>query len=57
MASQGEADVICSMLRAAGVQCTERLADSIETSGNWRDILVAESDLATARELLARAEA
>jgi len=32
------------------------MADSIETSGNWREILVAEADLSAARELLARAE-
>jgi GNAT superfamily N-acetyltransferase len=55
--SQGEADVICSMLRVEGIKCAERLADSIETSGNWREILVAESDLAAARELLDSAEA
>ena len=57
VASQGEADVICSMLRAEGIECAERMADSIETSGNWREVLVAESDLASARALLASAEA
>jgi type III secretory pathway lipoprotein EscJ len=55
--SQGEADVICSMLRAEGIKCADRMADSIETSGNWREVLVAESDLTYARELLASASA
>lgn len=53
VASQGEADLICSLLRAEGIKCTERMADSIESSGGWREILVLESDLASARELLA----
>lgn len=57
VASQGEADVICSMLRTEGIECAQRMADSIETSGNWQEVLVAESDLASARELLASAEA
>jgi type III secretory pathway lipoprotein EscJ len=56
VASQGEADVICSLLRAEGIKCAERMADSIESSGGWREILVSESDLASARELLASAE-
>lgn len=55
VAGQGEADVICSLLRAAGIGCAERMADSIESSGGWREILVSESDLAPARELLASA--
>lgn len=52
VASQGEADVICSLLRSEGIKCAERMADSLETSGGWREILVSESDLASARELL-----
>jgi hypothetical protein len=31
VASQGEADVICSMLRAEGIECAERMPDSIES--------------------------
>jgi hypothetical protein len=57
VASQGEADVICSMLRAEGIKCAERVADSIESIGNWREVLVAEADLTQARELLASAQA
>jgi type III secretory pathway lipoprotein EscJ len=51
VASQGEADVICSLLRSEGIQCSDRMTDSID-SGGWREILVPESDLAAARELL-----
>lgn len=56
VSSQGEADVICSLLRSEGIKCAERMADSIESSAGWREILVSESDLASARELLASAE-
>jgi type III secretory pathway lipoprotein EscJ len=56
VASQSEADVICSLLRAEGIKCSDRPADSIETSGGWREILVSESDLASARKLLASSE-
>jgi hypothetical protein len=54
--SQGEADVICSMLRAEGIKCAERLTESVESFSNRREILVAEADLALARELVASAE-
>ena len=57
VASQGEADVICSLLRAHGIRCAERMADSIESSGGWREIMVPEADLASARQLLESAEA
>jgi Putative prokaryotic signal transducing protein len=54
--SQGEADVICSLLRAHGIDCSERGADlSAERGGGflgWREILVGEEDLRVARELL-----
>jgi hypothetical protein len=53
VASQGEADVICSLLRSEGIECAQRMADSIETSGGWREILVSKADFASARELLA----
>jgi hypothetical protein len=56
VASQGEADVICSLLRAHGIRCAERMVDSIESSGGWREILVPEGDLALAREVVASAE-
>jgi hypothetical protein len=55
MANEGEADVICSMLRVEGIECSTHPADSIESIGDWVEIVVDESDLAAARELLASA--
>jgi hypothetical protein len=56
VASQGEADVICSLLRASGIRCSERAAsESGEPAavGGWREILVASDDLDAAREVMA----
>jgi hypothetical protein len=54
--SQGEADVICSLLRAHGIECSERATDfSAEQGGGWggqREVLVRQADLASAQELL-----
>jgi hypothetical protein len=55
VASQGEGDVICSMLRAEGIKCDERSTVGADESGTWREVLVEESDLAAAQELLAGA--
>jgi len=33
--SQGEADVICSLLRAHGLQCSERSLEGIGRGGGW----------------------
>jgi len=56
VASQGEADVICSLLRAHGIKCAERATNlSAEQGGGWggqREVLVAEPDLVSAQELL-----
>jgi hypothetical protein len=55
--SQGEADIICSLLRLNGIGCGDRAANlSAERGGGfggWREILVSEDDLDAARELLA----
>jgi hypothetical protein len=56
VATQGEADVICSFLRVNGIECAERAADTGERGGGFggrREILVTEGDLEGARELLA----
>ena len=58
VASQGEADVICSLLRAHGIECGERTTkisahDSGSGYGGWREALVRETDLAAACDLLA----
>jgi len=54
--SQGEADVICSLLRAHGIRCDERTADvsaGAPPFGGWREILVRDDELEAARLLLA----
>jgi hypothetical protein len=59
VATQGEADVICSLLRAHGIDCAERATDaSAERGGGyggWREVFVSETDLGAARELIAAA--
>jgi putative signal transducing protein len=56
--NQGEADVICGMLRAAGIKCADRAAQAgglpglMGSAGSWREILVSEEDLEAARKLL-----
>jgi hypothetical protein len=55
--SQGEADVICSLLRTHGIRCADRAANiSAERGGGfggWREIMVSNHDADSARELLA----
>ena len=55
--SQGEADVICSLLRAYEIRCADRAAGlSAERGGGfggWREVLVSPEDLDAARELIA----
>ena len=54
--SQGEADVICSLLRAHGIRCSERGASEYgepAAVGGWREILVGTDDLDAAREVIA----
>ena len=57
--TQSEAEVVCGMLRAAGIKCGERAANVsalpgvLASGGGWREILVSESDLEEAQKLLA----
>ena len=55
--SQGEADVICSLLRAHGIECGERATDysAEECWGAQREVLVRQADLAVAKELISTA--
>jgi hypothetical protein len=55
--SRGEADIIRSLLHTAGIKCADRAADPVGSSEAWREILVEESDLEDAREVLASARA
>ena len=56
VASQTEADIICSLLRENGIKCGDRATDvaiqGMGGSGGWREILVSEDQLDAARELL-----
>jgi hypothetical protein len=54
-----EADVVCGLLRSAGIECASRDTEAIDssleefTAAGPREILVRASDLDAARELLA----
>jgi hypothetical protein len=57
-----EADVVCGLLRSAGIECghrvteeTDSLLEGIAADGP-REILVHEADLETARALLAESQ-
>jgi hypothetical protein len=55
VSSELEAETICSMLRAEGIECGLQRTD-VSGAGwgpqGWTEVLVAESDLARAEELL-----
>jgi hypothetical protein len=52
----GEAEMLCGLLRAEGILCNHRETDvaagDLASFGGWREVLVDESDLERARELL-----
>lgn len=59
VSGEPEADIVCGLLRSAGIDCayrdTEAIDSSLEefTAAGPREILVRASDLDAARELLA----
>ena len=59
VASGPEADIVCGLLRSAGIECGYRDTKAIDlpleelTEAGPREILVHSSDLEAARELLA----
>ena len=59
VASEGEADIVCGLLRTAGIDCdyrdTEAIDSSLEefTPAGPRETIVHEADLEAARELIA----
>jgi Putative prokaryotic signal transducing protein len=59
VSGEPEADVVCGLLRSAGIDCAYRDTDSIDssleefTAAGPREILVRASDLDAARELIA----
>jgi len=64
VSGEPEAEVVCGLLRSAGIDCAYRDTEAIDSQGALedftpsgpREILVRESDLEAARELLAPAE-
>jgi Putative prokaryotic signal transducing protein len=63
VSGEPEADVVCGLLRSAGIQCNYRDTQAIDspledfTAAGPREILVRGSDLEAARELLGSAQA
>ena len=60
---EGEAEILCRMLRAEGIRCAHYRtnassggADASTTFGGWREIVVLEADLERASALLPTAE-
>jgi putative signal transducing protein len=59
VSGEPEAEVVCGLLRSAGIDCVYRDTEAIDspledfTAAGPREILVQESDLDAARELLA----
>ena len=58
VSGEPEADVVCGLLRTAGIECAYRDTDAIDspledfTAAGPREILVRDSDLEAARALL-----
>ena len=58
VSSQSEAEVVCGLLRSAGIECAHRDTDAIDSSledfmaAGAQEILVHDSDLEAAKELL-----
>jgi hypothetical protein len=58
VSSQSEAEVVCGLLRSAGIECAHRDTDAIDSpledfiAAGAQEILVHGSDLEAAKELL-----
>ncbi len=63
VSGEPEAEVLCGLLRSEGIECAYRDTQQIDTSledfmaAGAREILVRETDLEAAKELLAAPEA
>jgi Putative prokaryotic signal transducing protein len=63
VSGQSEAEVVCGLLRSAGIECAYRDTEAIDSSledfmaAGSREILVRESDLEVAKELITPQEA
>jgi hypothetical protein len=62
VSGESEAEVVCGLLRSAGIKCAHRDTDAIDSSledfmaAGAQEILVAEPDLEAAKQLLADAQ-
>jgi hypothetical protein len=62
VSGESEAEVVCGLLRSEGIECAYRDTEAIDSpledfiAAGSREILVRESDLQTAQELLAAQE-
>lgn len=62
VSGESEAEVVCGLLRSEGIECAYRDTEAIDSpledfiAAGSREILVRESDLQTAKELLAAQE-
>lgn len=62
VASEPEAEVVCGLLRSAGIDCAHRDTEAIESSvedfiaAGPQEILVRQADLEAAKELLAASQ-
>jgi Putative prokaryotic signal transducing protein len=63
VSGESEAEVVCGLLRSAGIKCAYRDTDAIDSSledfmaAGAREILVSKPDVEAAKELLADAQA
>ena len=63
VSGEPEAEIVCGLLRSEGIECAFRDTEQIDTSledfiaAGAQEILVRETDLAAAKELLAAPEA
>ena len=63
VSGESEAEVVCGLLRSAGIKCAYRDTEAIESSledfmpAGAREILVDGSDLEAAKQLIADAQA
>lgn len=63
VSGEPEAEILCGLLRSEGIECAFRDTEQIDTSledfiaAGAQEILVRETDLAAAKELLAAPEA
>jgi Putative prokaryotic signal transducing protein len=62
VSGESEAEVVCGLLRSAGIKCAYRDTDAIDSSledfmpAGSREVLVSEPDLEAAKQLLADAQ-